>query len=117
LETRRLVLRNYRLEDWERVHLYAARPEFSKYEAWGPNSVEDSKKFVGDSVAQAARALMDYGFNVLKLAVIYATCDVRNAASAKVMEKLGLHRVGLLKGDRMQKGQLRDTLRFEVLKG
>ncbi|MFL5813787.1 MAG: GNAT family N-acetyltransferase, partial [Bdellovibrionia bacterium] len=53
LQTSRLFLRNYRTEDWPRVHLYSAIPEFSRYELWGPNTVEDTKNFVNSMVEQA----------------------------------------------------------------
>ena len=171
LETQNLILRNYQPADWERVHIYGSSSEFSKFELWGPNSVEDTQKFVTDMVTQAsdvdrykfdlavcikegnlliggcgirresqsscianlgwainpdfqrrgfateaAKILLDYGFDNLKLAVIYATCDTRNLASVKVMEKLGMSRVGLLKGDKLQKGFLRDTYRYELVR-
>lgn len=169
IETARLLLRNYRTEDWERVHIYGKDPVFSQYEAWGPNTPEDTKKFIADMVAQsqtqprykfdlaiclkdsdlliggcgirceapessvsnlgwainpefqnkgyateAARALIGFGFKQLGLAVIVATCDARNTASFKVMEKLGMKRVGLLAKEREQKGAKRDTLRYEL---
>ncbi len=172
LKTQRLVLRNYRLEDWSRVHLYASIPEFSRFEMWGPNSEDDTKKFIADMVAEAAsaprykfnfavclkdsdlliggcgvrlesqssrvanlgwainpafqgqgyapeaaRELIRFGFHELGLQVIYATCDARNSASIRVMEKLAMPRVGHLTGDKLQKGYLRDTLRFELIKG
>ncbi len=65
---------------------------------------------------EAAVALIRFGFEQLQLEVIYATCDARNSASFRVMEKLGMQRVGLLKGDRMQKGHMRDTLRYELIR-
>ena len=171
LETNRLILRNYQIEDWERVHTYGSVPEFSKFELWGPNSVEDTKKFVADMVAQAsqedrymfnfaiclkekdlliggcgirresqtsctanlgwsispefqtkgfateaAQKLIHFGFDQLHLLLIYATCDSRNSPSIKVMEKLGMNCVGCLKDDKMQKGHLRDTFRYELIK-
>lgn len=169
LQTSRLILRDYRTEDWERVHLYGSIPEFSQYELWGPNTVEDSKGFVKMMVEQtqasdrskfdfavclrdgelliggcgirretqesavaylgwainpdfqkqgyateAARALISFGLNQLGLAVIYATCDTRNAASYRVMEKLGMKRVGFIKGDKEIKGHIRDSYRYEL---
>jgi RimJ/RimL family protein N-acetyltransferase len=170
LETDRLILRDYRPEDWERVHTYGADPEFSKFELWGPNTVEDTKKFVSDMVAQtqqrdrykfdvavvlkkndlliggsgirresqtscvanlgwaihpefqkqgfateAAQALIKFGFEKLRLTVIYAICDTRNTSSLKVMEKLGMNRVGHIVGHKIQKGVLRDTFRYELI--
>jgi ribosomal-protein-alanine N-acetyltransferase len=169
LETKRLALRNYRTDDWERVHIYGSVPEFSQYELWGPNTVDDSKKFVSEMVFQAsqqdrfkfdvavclkendlliggcgirresqlscvaslgwainpefqsrgyateaAQRLIEFGFERLKLQLIYATCDTRNTPSFKIMEKLGMKHVGLIKGDKIQKGHLRDTFRYEL---
>lgn len=167
--TERLLLREYKIDDFESVHRYASDPDFSKYDFWGPNTPEDTKKFLSEMIAQslsnprfkfevavclkdggrqiggcgirreselssignigwamcpeyqargytteAARALIDFGFNTLNLAVIYATCDTRNIASYKVMEKLGMKRVGLIKGQKV-KGYLRDSYRYEIL--
>ncbi len=170
LTTERLVLRNYRAEDWERVHIYGSNPDFSKYELWGPNTLEDTHKFVAEMIQQssdmprfkfdyavcmkesnlliggcgirreselsqvanlgwainpdfqgkgyateAAKALIDFGFQTLNLSVIYATCDTRNATSYKVMEKLGMKKVGFIKGTKEVKGHVRDSFRYEIL--
>ncbi len=170
LTTERLLLRQYKIEDWERVHIYGSDPDFSKYELWGPNTLEDTHKFVAEMVQQtetnphykfdfavclkengsliggcgirraselsqvanlgwainpefqrkgyateAARALIEYGFQKLNLSVIYATCDTRNAPSYKVMEKLGMKKVGFTKGTKEVKGHVRDSYRYEIL--
>lgn len=170
IETTRLILRNYRTEDWGQVHIYGSDPDFSKYELWGPNTLEDTHKFINDMIekskavprtnydfavtklesdlliggagirleaqessvaslgwaitpqmqnqgfaTEAAQALITFGFQQLGLKVIYATCDVRNAASYRVMEKLGMKRVGLLKGTKEVKGHVRDSYRYEIL--
>ncbi len=169
LTTERLLLRAYQKEDWERVHIYGVDPDFSKYEMWGPNSVEDTHKFIADMVAQsesnprykfdfavclkenglliggcgirretefsqvanlgwainpefqgrgyateAAKALIEFGLRELLLSVIYATCDTRNAPSFRVMEKLGMKRVGVIKGTKEIKGHIRDSYRYEL---
>ncbi|WP_408097525.1 GNAT family N-acetyltransferase [Peredibacter sp. HCB2-198] len=171
LKTDRLILRNYEPADWERVHIYGSNPDFSKYEVWGPNTLEDTKKFIADMVEQskasprykfefaiclkdnglliggcgirretemsqvanlgwainpdfqnkgyateAAKALIDFGLDQLNLAVMYATCDTRNIASFKVMEKLGMKRVGMIKGHLEIKGHKRDSYRYELPK-
>jgi ribosomal-protein-alanine N-acetyltransferase len=168
LTTDRLVLRNFYSTDWERVHVYGADPDFSKFELWGPNTAEDTQKFIAEMVEQAAsqprykfgmavclkqggaligscgirreselslvanlgwaitpeqqkkgyateaaQALLDFGFHKLNLSVIYATCDSRNAASYRVMEKLGMARVGLIHGTKEIKGYVRDSYRYE----
>ena len=50
--TERLILRSYKVEDWKRVHIYGADAEFSKYELWGPNTLEDTNKFVNEMIQQ-----------------------------------------------------------------
>jgi ribosomal-protein-alanine N-acetyltransferase len=169
LTTERLLLRDYKVEDWERVHIYGSDPDFSKYELWGPNTLEDTHKFLAEMVQQsethprykfdiavclkeselliggcgirretelsqvanlgwgispefqgkgyateAARALIEYGFKKLNLSIIYATCDTRNIPSYKVMEKLGMERVGFIKGTKEVKGHIRDSYRYEI---
>jgi len=46
LRTKRLLLRDFREEDWESVHVYASDPEVVKYMPWGPNTEEATKDFV-----------------------------------------------------------------------
>lgn len=43
---------------------------------------------------EAARALMDFAIEVLDAQRIVAHCDTRNAPSYRLMEKLGMRRVG-----------------------
>ena len=72
-------------------------------------------EFQGKGYAtEAAHSLIQFGFDQLRLRVIYATCDTRNIASTKVMERLGMVRVGHLIGDKMQKDHLRDSFRYEL---
>lgn len=54
ISTKRLTLRKFIHDDWARVHLYAQVPEFSQYDVWGPNSVEDTKAFVADCIAKTS---------------------------------------------------------------
>ena len=44
---------------------------------------------------ELGQALLNHGFGHLNLFVIWASCDTRNHASYKVMEKLGMQRVGM----------------------
>lgn len=44
--------------------------------------------------SESARALVNYGFRVLGLHRIIATCDPRNIPSVRIMEKLGMRREG-----------------------
>ena len=46
---------------------------------------------------EAARALVDWAFSQPQVFRIWTVCDVENGASARVLEKLGLVREGVLK--------------------
>lgn len=47
-----LTMRSLTGDDWESVHAWGSRPEVCRYQAWGPNSVEQSRGFA--SAAEAA---------------------------------------------------------------
>jgi ribosomal-protein-alanine N-acetyltransferase len=50
------------------------------------------KKYWGQGFAtEAAEAWLNYGFTTMGLSTIYAMADVNNAASKKVLEKIGLN--------------------------
>jgi RimJ/RimL family protein N-acetyltransferase len=61
IKTRRLILRKFSPDDWARVHVYATVPEFSRYDVWGPNSIEDTKAFVARCIAKtSADPILEY---------------------------------------------------------
>jgi RimJ/RimL family protein N-acetyltransferase len=64
---------------------------------------------------QAARALIRYGFDMLRLHRIWATCDVENGASARVLAKAGMTQEGRLRGHLLRRGAWRDSLLFAIL--
>jgi [ribosomal protein S5]-alanine N-acetyltransferase len=43
---------------------------------------------------EAAKAVLEYGFNNLKLSVIYSVVHPENAASIRLVERLGMRQVG-----------------------
>ena len=169
IETDRLLLRPYVAEDWAHVHTYAAIPEFSRFEAWGPNSVEDTKRFIAACIAsmsehpirgyqlavvlreedrliggctlkrkrvefheafvgyaihpdfqrkgfatEAAAALVEFGFDSLRLVRIYAECNALNVASRRVMEKLGMRMVSVREKHKEVKGVSVDSCEYEL---
>ena len=61
IELENIILREYKESDWERVHLYASIAEFSQFDAWGPNSVEDTKTFISQML-QVQKNLPRYQF-------------------------------------------------------
>ncbi|MBN2979450.1 GNAT family N-acetyltransferase [Pseudomonas fluorescens] len=66
--------------------------------------------------AEAASALMDYGFTELGLYRVGSQCFSRNKASARVMEKIGLRYEGCLRGAFLKNGVHEDMLVFATLR-
>lgn len=64
---------------------------------------------------EALKALLGFGFEQLRLHRIHATCDRRNSASVRVMEKAGMRREGLRRKDEWVKGRWRDTCIYAIL--
>jgi RimJ/RimL family protein N-acetyltransferase len=58
---------------------------------------------------EAARALLQWGFDTLDLNRVQAETDTRNAASARVLEKLGFRREGTLREDCNVNGEVSDS--------
>ena len=54
---------------------------------------------------EAAKAVLEYGFNVLRYHKISARHFVGNVSSGRVMEKIGMRREGLLQDDVMKDGR------------
>jgi ribosomal-protein-alanine N-acetyltransferase len=50
LLTERLLLRPFRLQDFAAVHAYASLPEVSEHQAWGPNTEDDTRHFLEQSI-------------------------------------------------------------------
>ncbi|WP_341963492.1 GNAT family N-acetyltransferase (plasmid) [Planococcus maritimus] len=53
LETERIYLREFIESDWEGVYRYASQEQVSKHQTWEPNSVEESKEFVKQVLADS----------------------------------------------------------------
>lgn len=49
----RLVLREFVDADEASVHAYASDPVVSQFMDWGPNSIEDTRAFIDQAIAQA----------------------------------------------------------------
>jgi RimJ/RimL family protein N-acetyltransferase len=72
--------------------------------------------FWGYGLAQeATRALMEAGFEALGLQRIVATCDQRNKASARVLERLGMRREGVFRASKIIQGYWRDEYLYAIL--
>jgi RimJ/RimL family protein N-acetyltransferase len=66
--------------------------------------------------SEAATAMLAFAFQKLNMKVVYATCDTRNVASYRVMEKIHMKRVGHLIRHKEYKGAWRDSYRYEICK-
>jgi RimJ/RimL family protein N-acetyltransferase len=64
---------------------------------------------------EAARALMEVGFKGADLHRIYARCDARNTASARVMERLGMRREAHFRGHVLIKGRWDEEFIYALL--
>ena len=51
IRTERLVLRDFEEADWEAVHSYGSDLEVVRYMDWGPNTQEETKKFIQRAIA------------------------------------------------------------------
>lgn len=65
---------------------------------------------------EAAQALAAHAFAQMDVHRLWATCDVRNAGSFAIMEKLGMRREGVLRANHpTREGGWRDTYLYAVL--
>ncbi len=65
---------------------------------------------------EAARAIVGHGFTALGLARIVGHCMAHNPASARVLEKLGMQREGLLREHVKRDGRAVDVLAYGLLR-
>lgn len=90
--TERLLLRPYVPDDWKQVHVYASIPEFSQFDVWGPNSIEDTKRFVTDCIVKASEnPIQRYEFAVVLKdgSHLIGGCTLKRNASAPGQAGIG----------------------------
>jgi RimJ/RimL family protein N-acetyltransferase len=170
LKSPRLLLRDFTLEDWQDVHAYGSQLEACRFQAWGPDTPEESRAYVEGVVALAqarprtgfhlavvfpptgtvigaggldirsqrfrsgelsyiihpaywkrgfatevAHTLLAFGFTSLNLHRISATCDPRNLASERVLQKLGMHYEGRMRETMLIRDGWRDSVLYSLL--
>ncbi|MDZ4860012.1 MAG: GNAT family protein [Candidatus Hydrogenedentes bacterium] len=64
---------------------------------------------------EAARAMVEFGFGTLGLHRIAAWCVAENAGSARVLEKIGMRREGVLREKEWMRDRWWDTVVFGML--
>ena len=75
-----------------------------------------NRKFWGQGYAsEAAQSLLAFGFDQLGLHRIFAWCDTENRASARVLEKIGMRREGVLLKNWTVRGELRDAFLYAII--
>jgi RimJ/RimL family protein N-acetyltransferase len=65
---------------------------------------------------EAVRAVLDRLFTVQGLRRVTAECDARNEPSARLLDRLGFTREGLLRANTLHKGEWTDDLIFGLLR-
>jgi RimJ/RimL family protein N-acetyltransferase len=63
---------------------------------------------------EAAAALVSFGFGTVDLHRIYARCDARNVASARVMQRLGMQQEAHLREHSFNKGRWEEELLWAI---
>jgi len=90
---------------------------------WNPDYRSASMGYCLDDAAwghgyatEAARALLQWAFATLDLNRVQAETDTRNAASARVLEKLGFVREGTLREDCVVNGEVSDSWVYGLIR-
>ena len=66
IETSRLIIRDFILEDWIDVHSYASNPKVTEYTLWGPNNEAETKSYVYQQLEkQQTNDRTDFEFAVI----------------------------------------------------
>jgi [ribosomal protein S5]-alanine N-acetyltransferase len=90
---------------------------------WNPDYRSASLGYCYDEAAwghgyatEAARAVLQWAFDTLPLNRVQSETDTRNAASARVLEKLGFAHEGTLREDCIVNGDVSDSWVFGLLR-
>ena len=90
---------------------------------WNPDHRSASMGYCFDDAAwghgyatEAAYALLQWAFDTLDLNRVQAQTDTRNAASARVLEKLGFVREGTLREDCVVNGEVSDSWVYGLIR-
>ncbi|KOP68262.1 acetyltransferase [Bacillus sp. FJAT-18019] len=67
-------------------------------------------------MTEAGKLILELAFNILGLERVFAEYDVRNSASGKVLDRLGMTYEGTRRRNHMIKGILTDSVHYSILK-
>jgi [ribosomal protein S5]-alanine N-acetyltransferase len=88
LETKRLILREFRETDFNAIHSYASDPEVSKYEIWGPNSEVDTENYLESILSyhlNNPRKDFEIAVELKETSLLIGACSI-HISDAKVRE-------------------------------
>lgn len=86
------------------------------YRSLGIGYCFDEPAWGNGYATEAVRAMLQWAYCVLDLNRVEAELDTRNAASARVLEKLGFEREGLRREDCIVSGEVSDSWIYGLLK-
>ncbi len=86
LQTERLLLREYTLDDFAAVHSFASDVRVAEYVEWGPNTADDTQEFLELCVA-AQRGAIRTNFT---LAVTFPSGDLLGSVATPPQCALGV---------------------------
>ncbi|WP_010257021.1 GNAT family N-acetyltransferase [Myroides injenensis] len=66
-------------------------------------------------ITEAAKALIQFGFDTLKLHKIFATHFTHNSASGRVMQKIGMKQEAILKEHLFKNGNYLDLISYAII--
>lgn len=66
-------------------------------------------------MSEAVREVLTFGFDTFRLHRICATCDIENAPSRRLMERVGMTREGTLREDKYLRGVWRNSYIYSIL--
>ncbi|MEK5215829.1 ribosomal-protein-alanine N-acetyltransferase [Psychrobacillus psychrotolerans] len=67
-------------------------------------------------MTEAGKLILSLAFNVMGLERVFSAHEVKNSASGKVLDRLGMKCEGILRKNQMIKGQLVDSVHYSILK-
>ncbi len=68
-------------------------------------------------MTEACRAVIDYGFDEMGVVRVEARCQITNLASARVLEKIGMQREGVVRGRVHSKAPEEDFWLYAIERG